>query len=139
MLGFTRISDTPITDHSQVYTCDCVIVLDETLCEVTDVAMGLKSDGVLLLNTQRSEAECRALAMFQDVPRLVAIDATKIALECLGAPIVNTVMLGAAAAVSGLVALPSLEAAVDGMMAPALREKNKTAIRTAYEQMKEVR
>lgn len=139
VLGFTRISEEPITDHSQVYSCDCVVVLDETLCEAVDVAKGLKETGVLILNSQKTLAECRQNPLFQDVANLVVIDATKIALEHLGTPIVNTVMLGAAAAaVADLVSLPALLAAVDGMMAASLREKNKKAIEIAYQQIKGV-
>ena len=134
--GFTRISETPITDHSQVYSCDCVIVLDETLCDVVDVAHGLKDDGVLVINTQKSADEFLRRPGFEAVKNLVTLDATKIALEILGSPIVNTIMLGAAAGASNLAGIEAIEGAVDGMMAPNLREKNKKAIRSAYELVK---
>ena len=132
MLAFTRISGEPITDHSQVYSCDCIVVLDETLCDVVDVAGGLKEDGVLLLNTQLSGEAARKRYQFENVKNLVVLDATKIALDVLGSAIVNTVMLGAAAKAAGLVSLDSVERAVDEMMSPALREKNKRAIEMAY-------
>lgn len=48
VLGFTRIDDAPITDHSQVYSCDCVIVLDETLLEVVNILEGLKEEWLRL-------------------------------------------------------------------------------------------
>lgn len=134
--GFTRISGEPITDHSQVYSCDCVIVLDETLCDVVDVVKGLKKGCALVINTQKSAEAFRARPGFEDVENLVTLDATKIALDILGAPIVNTVMLGAAAAASDLVSIEAIEGAVDGMMAPNLREKNKKAIRSAYDFVK---
>ena len=51
VLGFTRIDDAPITDHSQVYSCDCVIVLDETLLEVVNILEGLKEDGSVFINS----------------------------------------------------------------------------------------
>ena len=121
VLAFTRISGEPITDHSQVYSCDCIVVLDETLCDVVDVAGGLKEDGVLLLNTQLSGEAARKRYQFENV-----------ALDVLGSAIVNTVMLGAAAKAAGLVSLDSVERAVDEMMSPALREKNKRAIEMAY-------
>lgn len=133
VLAFTRISEAPITDHSQIYSCDCIVVLDETLCDVVDVASGLKEDGVLLLNTQRTPEAARERYHFTGVRRLVTLDATKIALEVLGSAIVNTVMLGAAAKAAGLVSLASVEQAVDEMMAPSLRERNKQAIEQAYQ------
>ncbi len=136
--GFTRISEVPITDHSQVYSCDCVIVLDETLCDVVDVTKGLKEEGILVVNTQRTTEDLRERRNFHAVKHLITLDATKVALDILGAPIVNTVMLGAAASAANLCTLDALEGAVDGMMAPRLREKNKKAIRTAYELAKEM-
>lgn len=139
VLGFTRISEAPITDHSQVYSCDCVVVLDETLCEVAEVSKGLKEDGVLIINTKKPAEQWKAAEPYAQVRRLVTLDATKIALEVLGSAIVNTVMLGAAAAASDLVSLEAIESAVDGMMSPGLREKNKQAIRCAYQQVKEGR
>lgn len=136
VMGFTRISGTPITDHSQVYSCDCVIVLDETLCEVVDVAGGLKENGTMVINSQKSAAQWKARKGFERVESLFTLDGTQIALDTLGAPIVNTVMLGAAAAATEIVSLEAVEGAVDGMMAPPLREKNKQAIRKAYELVK---
>ena len=52
VLGFTRIDEKPITDHSQVYTCDTVVVIDETLLETVDVTKGLKEGGRILINTK---------------------------------------------------------------------------------------
>jgi pyruvate ferredoxin oxidoreductase gamma subunit len=52
VLGFTRIDDKPIDDHSQVYECDYVVVLDETLMKVVDVKRGLRDGGMLLINTE---------------------------------------------------------------------------------------
>ena len=45
VLGFTRIDDKPIHDHSKVYSCDYVVVLDESLMKVVAAWEGLKSDG----------------------------------------------------------------------------------------------
>jgi pyruvate ferredoxin oxidoreductase gamma subunit len=136
VLGFTRIDEEPIADHSQVYTCDCVIVLDETLLDVVDVLDGLKEDGVLLINSELTADEMRKRPGFDKVRNLVTIDATSIALKELGANIVNTIMLGAAVGATGFVTIESVEAAIDGTMSRALREKNKKATRIAYETVK---
>lgn len=132
VLGFTRIDDAPITDHSQVYTCDCVIVLDETLLEVMDILEGLKKDGAVFINSAKPAEEFRRRPGFDKVEKLVTIDATAIALQELGANIVNTIMMGAAVGGTDLVTLESLEAAIDGSMSPELREKNKKVTRMAY-------
>jgi len=139
VLGFTRISDEVITDHSQVYECDCVVVLDETLCEVVDTTAGLKDNSTYIINSTRSKDDLIKNPLFKDVKSLVVIDGTKIALEMLGAPIVNTVLLGAMVGATGIISIDSVEKAVDDMMGQSLREKNKTAIRKAYDFTREAK
>jgi 2-oxoacid:acceptor oxidoreductase gamma subunit (pyruvate/2-ketoisovalerate family) len=134
--GFNRISEKVITDHSQVYECDCVIVLDETLFDVVDITVGMKSDSVLLINSQMTADEIREKKNLEKIKNIVTIDATSIALEKLGRPIVNTVMLGAAVGATQLVSMTSLEKAIDDMMKGSLGEKNKTAAKIAYEMTK---
>ena len=136
--GFTRISDEVITDHSQVYTCDCVIVLDETLLDVVDVTVGMKDDAVLVVNTEMTADEFRSAnqSKVANVKRIVALDATGIALEKLGRNIVNTVMLGAAVGAAKFIKFESVEDAIGEMMSGSLGEKNKDAARTAYEMTK---
>lgn len=136
VLGFTRISNEVITDHSQIYSCDCVIVLDDTLCEVTDVFAGMKPNGTLVINTRRSEDEIRSLYHGTEPVKIVILDATSIALEELGAPIVNTIMLGAAVGATEMVQVEQVEEAIGAMMAPSLREKNKKAMHKAYDWVK---
>lgn len=134
--GFTRISEDVITDHSQVYECDCVIVLDETLCDVIDVTVGMKDDAVLVINSAHTADEVRKEKKLEKVKNITTIDATTIALEQLGRPIVNTVMLGAAVAVKEMVSMESLEKAIDDIMKGSLGEKNKMAARIAYDMIK---
>ena len=128
VLGFTRVDDRPITDHSQVYACDYVVVLDETLMETVDVTKGLKDGGIILINTKSSPDRFP----FKGNPRVVTVDASAIALEELGAPIANTAMLGAFAAVNKLIGIESILKAVDKGMPGALRERNKKAIERTY-------
>lgn len=137
VLGFTRISDKTITDHSQVYECDLIIVLDETLCDVVNVAAGLNPDGILVINTKKTADEIAQIVGLKEASGVITVDATEIALELLGTPIVNTIMLGAAIGVTDLVSMESVEAAIDSIMSRNLREKNKKAARAAYNKIKE--
>jgi len=134
--GFTRISDEVITDHSQVYACDCIIVLDETLFDVVPITAGIKDDATLLVNSQMTADEFRKAKKLDDIKNIVTIDATSIALEKLGRNIVNTIMLGAAMGATGMVKWDSLEKAIDEMMPGSLGEKNKDAAKTAFEMTK---
>jgi pyruvate ferredoxin oxidoreductase gamma subunit len=136
VLGFTRIDDSVIVDHSQVADCDCVIVLDETLIEVVDVLKGLKPGGALLVNSGKDATEFRKLPGFADIKKFVLVDGTALALDVLQSPIVNTIMLGAVIAVTGMVNLSDAENAIDDLMPKHLAEKNKRVTRMAYEKVK---
>ncbi len=128
VLGFTRIDHKPITDHSQVYSCDYVLVLDETLMETVEVTKGLKDGGTIIINTKKKPEDFKFSGNF----RVLTIDASKIAREELGSPIANTAMLGALAAASDLVDLSCLLQAVDKGMPAELRAKNKKVIERTY-------
>lgn len=129
VLGFTRIDRKPITDHSQVYRCDCVVVLDETLMETVDVTRGLKEGGMLLINTKSPPESFRFSGNF----KVIAIDASNIAMQELGSPIANTAMLGVFAAVHDFIDLDSILKAIDKGMPESLRERNKRAVERAYQ------
>lgn len=128
VLGFTRIDHKPITDHSQVYSCDYVLVLDETLMETVEVTKGLKDGGTIIINTKKKPEDFKFSGKF----RVFTIDASQIARDELGSPIANTAMLGALAAASDLVDLNCLLQAVDKGMPVELRAKNKKAIERTY-------
>jgi pyruvate ferredoxin oxidoreductase gamma subunit len=129
VLGFTRIDDKPITDHSQVYRCDGVVVLDETLLESVDVTKGLTDGGTILINSRLGADHFHFPGNF----KVLTLDATDIAMKDLGAPISNTVMLGAFAAVHDFIDIGAILKAVDKGMAENLRQKNKKAILHAYD------
>jgi pyruvate ferredoxin oxidoreductase gamma subunit len=129
VLGFTRIDDKPITDHSQVYRCDSVVVLDETLLESVDVTKGLTDGGTILINSRLSPDHFHFPGNF----KVLTLDATDIAMKDLGAPISNTVMLGAFAAVHDFIDIDAIFKAVDKGMAENLRQKNKKAVAHAYD------
>ncbi len=125
--GFTRIDEKPIRDHSQLYSCDYAIVLDNTLMDVMDVSHGLKDGGILFINTDKPAKELG----FSGV-KLVTYDASRVAEEMLGSPIANTAMMTVAARHTGLADLDSLIRAVNDGMPPRLAEKNIGLIERVY-------
>lgn len=136
VLAFNRIADEPVGDRSDVTECDYVVVLDDTLLAV--VWQGLKPGCTVLVNTARPEIveDSRARnGVSQDV-RVIALDASAIAKECIGRPIVNTAMLGALAAASGLIRQESAEAGIRHEMPAAQAEKNVQALRRAAEEVR---
>ena len=46
--AYNRISDHELTVHSNIYTPDHVVVVDETLLHTVNVLLGLKEDGILI-------------------------------------------------------------------------------------------
>ncbi len=100
--AYNRISDERCLIHSNIYEPDFVVVVDETLIESVNVTGGLKKEGAIIINSEKSPEELR-----QKLPdyagRVCAIDARSISLECLGAYFPNTPMLAAVVAVSGCV------------------------------------
>jgi len=99
--SFNRISDEPITIHSQVKTPDVVVVLDPTLIGAVDVTAGLAPDGVMIVNTNAPASVIREKLNLNG-RKLFTIDASKIARETIGRDIPNTPMLGALVRVTGL-------------------------------------
>ncbi|MDI6703025.1 pyruvate synthase subunit PorC [Methanothermobacter wolfeii] len=131
VMAFTRISDSPVRRRYQVYNPDYVIVLDEGLIDVVDVFSGIKDGGAVLLNTAGDFTSKRA--------DLYTIDATGIALETLGVPIVNTVVLGAFAGATDIVSIDSLIKIIKETFPGRIGEKNAEAAKIAYEKMKQSR
>ena len=118
-MSFTRISDDIIYDHSEVEECDYVIVLDDTLYNLS-IIKGLKENGTLIINTSKNAAD------FNDVKsKVITINATDMALKILKRPITNVPMLGALAAEMNIGNLDSLYSAIDDQLSPKIREKNK--------------
>lgn len=130
--AFTRISDSPIRLRSQIYTPDYVIVQDATLLETVDVASGIKEDGVIIVNTTEKPENLK----LDTKARVMTVDATKVAMDIIGFPIVNTILLGAFAGATGEINVESIKKAVKGRFSGKVAEKNAQAIQKAYELIK---
>ncbi len=129
VMAFARIADRPIRIRSQIYEPDYVIVQDVTLLDVVNVASGLKPDGKIVINTDRQKDSLK----LDTKAEIITIDATKIAMEVLGRPIVNTTMLGAFCGATLEVSLESLNTAISERFQGELGRKNLLAIKTAFE------
>jgi 2-oxoacid:acceptor oxidoreductase gamma subunit (pyruvate/2-ketoisovalerate family) len=130
--GFTRISDEVIDTRSQIYNPGFVVVLDPSLLATVNVTRGLLENGKVILNSPKRSSEM-ASKLSLDEGRVRTIDATHLAMEIAGRPIVNTAMLGALAKVAPLAALGSIEKALKDRFAGSLGEKNVELIRRVYE------
>lgn len=134
----TRLARNPIRILSQVTTPDVVVVLDESLLSAVKVAAGLKPGGVIIVNSARPAIELGITdAELPEGARVVTADVTgaaqAVGLIVSGAPMVNTAMLGAIAAATGLISMDALEASIGTAFAPGPAKKNNDAAVIAAE------
>ncbi len=99
--AYNRISDETIRVHSNIYTPDLVVVVDETLLHSVDVTAGLKADGAVIINTPKTREEILPL-LNGYMGNVYVVDARMISEETLGKYFPNSPMLAAAVAVSGV-------------------------------------
>ncbi len=99
--AYNRISRDEIRVHSNIYTPDLVVVVDETLLHSVDVTAGLKDDGAIIINTPKKKEEITGLLRGYK-GRVYTVDARAISVETLGKNFPNSPMLAAAVAVSGV-------------------------------------
>lgn len=132
VMAFSRVSESQIRTRCQIDEPDVVVVLDSSLLDVVDVCHGLKPGGVVVVNSTKSLDEVRAAL---GVPcKLALVDATKIARECIGRPITNTTMLGAAIKATGVVDIDSLVPPLEHRFG-RIAQKNVNTMRRAYEEV----
>ena len=99
--AYNRISDKPITIHSNIYEPDYVVVVDDTLLTSVPVTAGLKKDGAIVINTTKKPGELKELLKGYD-GSVYTIDARKVSEEALGRYFPNTPMLAAIVKVAGV-------------------------------------
>lgn len=121
--AFTKLSDKPVLDRSETEKADYIVILDETLYSGSLKKM-LKENGKIIINSKNKAAE-----------NIISIDAESIAKE-LRLPVVNTIMMGALSAVSGIVDTENTAFAIENYMAAKLHEKNINAVKKAAAEVK---
>ena len=119
--AFTKLDSKPILDRSQTQKADFIMILDETLYSA-HLQNLLKPGGKILINTRNAELK-----------QLIPFDGDSLAKE-LKLPVVNTVMLGALAGISGIVSVENLHQAIADYMPVKIQEKNKSAVQKAAEE-----
>ena len=93
--------------------------------------------GYLIAHTDKNPNELRK-DLSVEKARIYTINAMRIALDILGRPIYNTVMLGALVKVIPITELSSLIKVIKKRFPGALGEKNEAVMKEAYENVKGV-
>jgi 2-oxoacid:acceptor oxidoreductase gamma subunit (pyruvate/2-ketoisovalerate family) len=110
VVAFLRMSDKVIRQITNIYAPDIVVVIDSTVARAVDVFAGMRPQGTYILATDRPASELQLPA---HLGRLALCDAAHIAMDIFKRSITNTIMLGAFAKATGLVAVESLEKALE--------------------------
>ena len=125
--GFARIDDQPVRVREKIQNPDYVIIQDTSIMDVVDVFHGIRENGTVIVNTNKKDFECPRSDL-----KVVAVDASRIAMEALGRPIMNTALLGAFAKVTGEISIESVEATIRGRFEDELIDGNLKAALDTY-------
>ena len=144
IVAYNRISNTPITIHSNIYEPDYVVVVDDTLLDCVDVTSGLKKDGAIVINSKKdNETLIKSLKGYEG--SVYKIDARKISEEALGRYFPNTPMLAAIVKVTGIMSdedfLNDMVGSFKHKFAkkPEVIDGNMNALRMALDQIEKVK
>lgn len=139
--AYNRISEREIRVHSNIYHPDYVVVVDEGLLDVVDVANGINPDGAVVVNTKKDPEEIKQkLVGFNGA--VYTIDAKKVSKACLGKYFPNTPMLAAIVKVSGVMEWDTFLSEMENSFQhkfsskPEVIEGNMNALKMAYEEVK---
>lgn len=127
--AFVRLDARPVRVRYRVNEPDHIIILDRTLPNMVDVLSGLKPDGLVLIDSEKSPIN---LLWSVDAP-VYAVPATRIALDVFGQPFVNPAMLGAWAAATDEISVEAIQRAYQHRFPGSLGEKNSRVVQMGYE------
>ena len=141
--AYNRISQERCSIHSNIYTPELVVVVDETLLEAVDVTAGLKEEGAIVINSSKSGEELRKhLKGYKG--KVFTIDARTVSERNLGKYFPNTPMLAAIVKVSKVLEeeqfIADMEASFKHKFAskPQVIEGNMNCLKDALKEVKEV-
>lgn len=114
VMAYCRIHDRPITFHEPIDEPDALVVQDPTLLHQVPLFDGVPSSAYLLVNSSLSHEQL-GIDEYVDrfsPDRVAVLPATEIAREIWGRPLPNTALIGAFAALTGIVSLEAVEQAI---------------------------
>jgi pyruvate ferredoxin oxidoreductase gamma subunit len=135
VMSFCRISDLPIRTREPIAEPDVLIVQDATLLHQPDLFNGLRPHGYVLINSSRAPAELALDGLPAGFPadHIKTVPATEMAIERVGKPLPNTILLGGFAALTGAVSLASVLDAIKQRFSGPVAAGNALAASDAFE------
>jgi len=130
MNAFLRYDDKPIRLRSQIYDPDFIVVVDPTLINSQKCFENLKkgSKAVVCVREDTKINDSQNVQIYK-------LEAERIAMEIIGKPFANTVLVGAFAKVSGDIKLDSVLKAVEQRFKGKadILNKNLEAVKKGYD------
>lgn len=139
VVSFCRFGDTPIRTREPIAEPDALIVQDPTLLHQVDLFSGLKPDGYVLINSSRGFAELGLSELGERFrpERLLTAPATDLARRHLGRPLPNAALLGGFAALTRMLQLSSVTAAIRERFPGKGGEGNAAAAEACFEYVRQ--
>lgn len=139
--AYNRISSHELRMHCPVLQPQVVSVVDATLIDSINVADGALEDAIFVVNSSKDPREIREKLHAGPKQKVFTLDATKIALDCIGRALPNSPMLGAICKITGLITLEHLLEDVKKSFGKKFAQKiidgNLEATRRGYEEVRE--
>ncbi|GAA5182479.1 pyruvate/ketoisovalerate ferredoxin oxidoreductase subunit gamma [Niveibacterium umoris] len=134
VVAFCRIDHKEIRSREPVMKPDALIIQDPTLLHQIDVFAGLASNGFVLINSTKSFEDLGLGSLAERYPpaHLCCLPATEISLRHVGRPVPNIPLLAGFAAITGLVKLESIHAAIGEKFKGKTAAANIAAATDAY-------
>ena len=134
VVAFCPIADTPIRLREPIMAPDALIIQDPTLLHQVDVFSGLSASGYILINTAKTFADLGLLEFARGFrpERLLTVPATELALGHVGRPLPNAALLGAFAALGGVISLDAVLSAIRARFSGKVAQGNAAAAAEAH-------
>lgn len=135
VVAYCRIDDHQIRVREPILAPDALIIQDPTLLHQVNVFSGVVPDGYILINTTHSFETLGIGDFVKGFPaaHLCTVAATDMAMRHIGRPLPNAALLGGFAAVSALLSIESVAAAIREKFPQKVADANIAAAREAYE------
>jgi pyruvate ferredoxin oxidoreductase gamma subunit len=134
VVSFCRISNQEIRLREPIMEPDAIIVQDPTLLHSINVFSGLKPDGYILINTNRTPKDLgigEIVDKFRP-ERICTVSATELSRKHIGRPVPNVPLLAGLAAISGIIHIDSVVRAINAKFKGRVAEGNIAAATEAY-------
>ena len=135
VMAFCRFDDREIRLREPVITPDALIIQDTTLLHQVNLFEGISETGYVLINSRRDSSELGIDDFFKQHPaiRVVTVPASQLAREHVGRPLPNAALLGGFAAMTGVIDLASVIAAIADRFSGDIASRNQAAARAAFD------